>query len=104
MPSPLKQSYQLQNKVRVAVLGGGTIARLVLEQSRAGQLPRVEFVALSGRSAGSRGAALRPPLITRQPPHLDLPHPRRTRTHHPSPLPHPHPRQSSAPDPPRASP
>ena len=40
------------------MLGGGTIARLVLEQSRAGQLPRVEFVALSGRSAGSRGAAL----------------------------------------------
>src|SRR5881394_572440 len=58
MPSPLKQSYQLQNKVRVAVLGDGTIARLVLEQSRAGQLPRVEFVALSGRSARSRGAAL----------------------------------------------
>jgi aspartate dehydrogenase len=29
-----------------------------LEQSRAGQLPSVEFVALSGRSAGSRGAAL----------------------------------------------
>jgi len=48
----------LQNKVRVAVLGGGTIARLVLEQSRAGQLPRVEFVALSGRSQRSRGAAL----------------------------------------------
>jgi aspartate dehydrogenase len=48
----------LQNKVRVAVLGGGTIARLVLEQSRAGQLPRVEFVALSGRSVASRGAAL----------------------------------------------
>lgn len=40
------------------MLGGGTIARLVLEQSKAGQLPRVEFVALSGRSAGSRGAAL----------------------------------------------
>jgi len=40
------------------VLGGGTIARLVLEQSRAGELPRVEFVALSGRSATSRGAAL----------------------------------------------
>ena len=40
------------------MLGGGTIARLVLEQSRAGQLPRVEFVALSGRSATSRGAPL----------------------------------------------
>ena len=40
------------------MLGGGTIARLVLEQFRAGQLPRVELVALSGRSASSRGAAL----------------------------------------------
>ena len=40
------------------MLGGGTIARLVLEQSRAGKLPRVEFVALSGRSEASRGAAL----------------------------------------------
>jgi aspartate dehydrogenase len=58
MPPPRKQSYQLQNKVRVAVLGGGTIARLVLEQSRAGELPRIEFVALSGRNAISRGAAL----------------------------------------------
>lgn len=58
MPSPRQQSYQLQNKVRVAVLGGGTIARLVLEQSRAGQLPRVEFIALSGRTGASRGAAL----------------------------------------------
>ena len=42
----------------MAVLGGGTIARLVLEQSRAGQLPRVEFVALSGRGTASRSAAL----------------------------------------------
>ena len=40
------------------MLGGGTIARLVLEQFRAGQLPRVEFVALSGRSRASRGVAL----------------------------------------------
>lgn len=40
------------------MLGGGTIARLVLEQSRAGKLPRIEFVALSGRSSTSRGAAL----------------------------------------------
>lgn len=40
------------------MLGAGTIARLVLEQSRAGQLPRVEFAALSGRSDASRGAKL----------------------------------------------
>ncbi len=40
------------------MLGGGTIARLVLEQFRAGELPRIEFVALCGRSDTSRGAAL----------------------------------------------
>lgn len=41
-----------------ALLGGGTIARLVLEQARKGALPGIEFVALAGRSAGSRGARL----------------------------------------------
>ena len=40
------------------MLGGGTIARLVLEQFRAGELPRIEFIALCGRSGTSRGAAL----------------------------------------------
>lgn len=39
-------------------MGGGTIARLVLEQAQAGKLPRIEFVALGGRSAASGGAAL----------------------------------------------
>jgi aspartate dehydrogenase len=48
----------MQKKVRVAVLGAGTIARLVLERARAGDLPDVEFVALSGRSEASRGSAL----------------------------------------------
>lgn len=42
----------------MAVLGAGTIARLVLERAREGVLPDVELVALSGRSAASRGAAL----------------------------------------------
>lgn len=44
--------------VSVAVLGGGTIARLVLEQAAAGKLPGIEIVALVGRQAGSRGADL----------------------------------------------
>lgn len=40
--------------MRVAVLGGGTIARLVLER----RPPGIEIVAIAGRSAGSRGAPL----------------------------------------------
>jgi aspartate dehydrogenase len=48
----------LQNKVRVAVLGAGTIARLVLERARAGDLPEVQFVAVSGRSRASLGVRL----------------------------------------------
>jgi len=42
----------------VAVLGAGTIARLVLERARAGDLPDVQFVAVSGRSRASRGLGL----------------------------------------------
>lgn len=42
--------------MRVAVLGGGTIARLMLEHR--GGLPGIEFVAIAGRSAQSRGGAL----------------------------------------------
>jgi aspartate dehydrogenase len=48
----------MQKSLRVALLGGGTIARLVLERSRAGDLPGVQFVAVSGRGAASRGAGL----------------------------------------------
>ena len=44
--------------MRVALLGGGTIARLILEHLRNGNLPGVEVVCLSGRSVESRGAAL----------------------------------------------
>jgi aspartate dehydrogenase len=40
--------------MRVALLGGGTIARLVLEHRN----PNVEIVALAGRGPQSRGAAL----------------------------------------------
>lgn len=44
--------------MRIALLGGGTIARLILEHAKGGNLPGVEVVALSGRAAGSRGEAL----------------------------------------------
>jgi aspartate dehydrogenase len=44
--------------MRVALLGGGTIAGLVLRHSRSGGIPGVEFVAVAGRSERSRGAAL----------------------------------------------
>jgi len=42
--------------MRVAVLGGGTIARLLLEHRA--ELPGIEFVALAGRSGASPGKAL----------------------------------------------
>jgi len=48
----------MQKSVRVAMLGAGTIARLVLEKSREGGLPGIHFVALCGRSRASRGVAL----------------------------------------------
>ena len=44
--------------MRIALLGGGTIARLVLEHIGRGDLPGFEVVAVAGRGAGSRGAAL----------------------------------------------
>jgi aspartate dehydrogenase len=43
---------------RIALLGGGTIARLVLEHARAGKLPEIDIVALAGRRAASRGEGL----------------------------------------------
>jgi aspartate dehydrogenase len=42
--------------MRVAVLGGGTIARLMLEHRD--ELPGIEIVAIAGRSEASRGKAL----------------------------------------------
>lgn len=44
--------------MRIAILGGGTIARLCLEQSRGGALPGIEFVALAARPGSARGKAL----------------------------------------------
>ena len=42
--------------MRVAMLGGGTIARLVLQHAERGDIPGVQLVAVAGRSASSRGA------------------------------------------------
>jgi aspartate dehydrogenase len=44
--------------MRVAFLGGGTIARLALEHIRQGEISDVEVVAIAGRGAGSKSAAL----------------------------------------------
>lgn len=44
--------------MRTALLGAGTIARLVLEHLRRGDLPGIEVVGIGGRSAASRGTAL----------------------------------------------
>jgi aspartate dehydrogenase len=48
----------MNRPLRTALLGGGTIARLVLEQARRGALPGIEVVALAGRRANSPAAAL----------------------------------------------
>lgn len=48
----------MNDPLRIALLGGGTIARLVLEQVRAGALEGIEVVALAGRRANSPAAAL----------------------------------------------
>jgi aspartate dehydrogenase len=44
--------------MKVAILGGGTIARLALGHLRRGELPGIEIAALCGRSSASRSAAL----------------------------------------------
>lgn len=44
--------------MKIGLLGGGTIARLVLSQLRRGALPGIEVGAVCGRSQASRGAAL----------------------------------------------
>ena len=44
--------------MNVALLGGGVIARLVVDQVRAGALPGVRVGAVMGRSEASRGRAL----------------------------------------------
>jgi aspartate dehydrogenase len=44
--------------MRIALLGGGTIARLILEHVKAGSLSGIDVVAVSGRAEGSRAEAL----------------------------------------------
>jgi len=44
--------------MRVALLGGGTIARLVLQISQRGELPGMEITAIAGRRASSPAGAL----------------------------------------------
>lgn len=48
----------MKQSLRVALLGGGTIGRLVLEQARRGRLPGIEFVGIGGRGPQSRAAVL----------------------------------------------
>ena len=44
--------------MRVGIIGGGTIARLVLEHAGRGALRDASVVAILGRSTASRGKAL----------------------------------------------
>lgn len=44
--------------MKLGILGGGTIARLVLEHLRRGEIPALEVVGIAGRGAASRGASL----------------------------------------------
>ena len=44
--------------MRTALLGAGTIARLVLDHIRRGELPGVEVVAVAGRPGSARAQAL----------------------------------------------
>ena len=44
--------------MRTALLGAGTIARLILERAAGGDLPGVEIVGVAGRRPDSPGAAL----------------------------------------------
>lgn len=44
--------------MRIAILGGGTIARLCLEHLRRGELPGIEVAGIAGRGPGSRGKPL----------------------------------------------
>lgn len=44
--------------MRVGIIGGGTIARLLLEHMQSGDLGAIEVVAIVGRSPASRGKAL----------------------------------------------
>src|SRR5215212_11542789 len=54
--------------MRVGLLGGGTIARLILDHSGRGDLDGIDVVALAGRSASSRARVL---AVERGVPFLD---------------------------------
>src|SRR6266850_5679952 len=47
-----------ESPLRIALLGAGTIARLVLEHIRRGDLPGVDVVAVAARQGSVRAAAL----------------------------------------------
>src|SRR6202165_335508 len=47
-----------RQSMRVALLGAGTIARLVLDHLRRGELPGMEITAVAGRTSASRGSVL----------------------------------------------
>jgi aspartate dehydrogenase len=47
-----------ESPLRIALLGAGTIARLVLDHVRRGVLPGVEIVAIAGRPGSARAQAL----------------------------------------------
>src|SRR5258706_13345000 len=57
MPPP-SSAKNCKNVMKLGLLGGGTIARLVLEHLRRGEIPGIEVTAVAGRGASSRGAAL----------------------------------------------
>ena len=44
--------------MRVGIIGGGTIARLVLEHIGRGDLGEIDVAAIAGRSSASRGRTL----------------------------------------------
>src|SRR5258706_10226523 len=57
----LWQNHRLpcwRGPLRIALLGAGTIARLVLDHIRRGELPGVEVVAIAGRPGSARAQAL----------------------------------------------
>lgn len=48
----------MEKNLRVAILGGGTIARLVLQEMRRGNIPGIALVGIAGRRAASPASAL----------------------------------------------
>jgi aspartate dehydrogenase len=48
----------MEKNLRIAILGGGTIARLVLREMRGGNIPGIAVVGIAGRRAESPASAL----------------------------------------------